>query len=178
MEHQQNTTAESRWSNPLISDVLMNATLVVGAIGYFIGFWITGSDGAQAAVRPVALLSVGVVGILSMVRHSVFHRSDAIRMKWDHGRRNNFQLEVGFANLAIGLPAILAVCLDWGVVVVASLVLVYALYFAQVIVLALMDRVDGKVKLYRVALVVLQTGMLGYFSLAALVSACSETLPN
>ena len=173
MEHQQNITPEGRWSDPRISHALMNATVLVGSIGYFIGFWIIGSDGAQAAVRPVALLSVGVVGILSMVRHSIFHRSDAIRMKWDHGRRNNFQLEVGFANLAIGLPAIIAVALDWGVVVEASLVLVYALYFAQVIVLALMDGAKGKTKLFRVALVLMQTGLLGYFSLSALASQLS-----
>ena len=168
------STDVGRLSDPRISHFLMNATFAVGAIGYFIGFWIIGSDGPQAAIRPVALLSVGVVGIISMIRHSVFHRSDAIRMNWDQGKRNNFQLEVGFANLAIGLPAIIAVSLDWGVVVQASLVLVYALYFAQITVLVLIDRVDGKVKLFRVALVLLQTGMLGYFSISALASAWNQ----
>jgi hypothetical protein len=174
MNHQMSSTDAGRLSDPRISHFLMNATFAVGAIGYFIGFWIIGSDGPQAAIRPVALLSVGVVGIISMIRHSVFHRSDAIRMNWDQGKRNNFQLEVGFANLAIGLPAIIAVSLDWGVVVQASLVLVYALYFAQVIVLAFMDRVGGKVKLFRVVMVVMQTGLLGYFSISALVSAWNQ----
>lgn len=152
----------------------MNATFVVGSIGYFIGFLKMGSDGAEAAVNPVALLSVGVVGILSMIRHSVFHRSDAIRMGWDQGHRNNFQIEVGFANLAIGLPAIIAVALDWDVVVVASFVLAYALYFAQVIALVFLDREDGKVNLFRVALVFMQTGLLGYFALSAILSACNQ----
>ena len=162
---------EVMWTNPQISRVLMFATLLIGGIGYFIGFWLIGSDGAPSAVRPVALLSVGIVGVLSMVRHSVFHRSDAIRMEWDLGRRNNFQLEVGFANLAIGLPAIIAAALDWNVMVQASLVLAYALYFAQVFVLVLMDRVDGKVNLSRALLVLIQAGALGYFAIAALVSA-------
>ncbi|MFT4592101.1 MAG: hypothetical protein ACI80M_001423 [Gammaproteobacteria bacterium] len=170
MEHKQDATAEAGWSDPRISQFLMTATLVVGAIGYFIGFSKIISDGAEAAVSPVALISVGVVGIISMLRHSVFHRSDAIRMGWDQGRRNNFQIEVGFANLAIGLPAILAVALSWGVAVEAAFVLAYALYFAQVTVLVLMDRDDGKLNLFRVVMMFMQTGLLGYFALSALAA--------
>jgi hypothetical protein len=174
MEHQQSATAESRMSDPRISQFLMNATFVVGAIGYFIGFSKISSCGVEAAVSPVALLSVGVVGILSMVRHSVFHRSDAIRMGWDQGRRNNFQIEVGFANLAIGLPAIMAVTLDWGVVVEAAFVLAYSLYFVQILALVFMDRDDGKINLFRVVLILMQAGLLGYFALSALLSACNQ----
>ena len=170
MKDKQNPAAEAGWSHPRISQLLMNATMVVGAIGYFIGFSLISSAGAEAAVSPVALLSVGVVGILSMVRHSVFHRSDAIRMGWNQERRNNFQIEVGFANLAIGLPAILAVALDWGVAVEAAFVLVYALYFAQVTVLVLMDRDDGRLNLSRVVMMFMQTGLLGYFALSALAA--------
>jgi len=152
----------------------MIATMVVGGIGYFIGFSKIFSEGVEAAVSPVALLSVGVVGVISMLRHSVFHRSDAIRMGWDQGRRNNFQLEVGFANLAIGLPAALAVALNWGVAVEAAFVLAYALYFAQVTVLVLMDRDDGKLKLFRFVIVFMQTGLLGYFALSALAAVVNH----
>ena len=34
----------------------------------------------------------------AFVRHAVLHRSDAARMGWDLGRRNNFQIEVGMAS--------------------------------------------------------------------------------
>jgi hypothetical protein len=91
-------------------------------------------------------------------------------MGWNQERRNNFQIEVGFANLAIGLPAILAVALDWGVAVEAAFVLVYALYFAQVTVLVLMDRDDGRLNLSRVVMMFMQTGLLGYFALSALAA--------
>ncbi len=72
------------------------------------------------------------------------------------------------------MPAIIAVALDWDVVVVASFVLAYALYFAQVIALVFLDREDGKVNLFRVALVFMQTGLLGYFALSAILSACNQ----
>lgn len=163
-------------SNPKVSRFLMIATLIIGAIGYFIGFLKITSDGAEAAVSPVALLCVGVVGIISMIRHSIFHRSDAARMGWELGQRNNFQLEVGFANLAIGLPALIAVALDLGVVVEAAFVLAYAVYFFQVSILVLMDREDGKVNLFRLTMMALQTFFLGYFSLSALAAANIHSL--
>ena len=152
----------------------MIATWVAGFIGYFFGFANLGSAGAQAAISPVALYSVGVVGIISMVRHSVFHRSDAIRMGWDHGRRNNFQIEVGFANLAIGLPAIVSVALDLNPVVQAAFVLAYALYFLQVAGLVLVDRADGKTNWGRLSVMLMQAAFMGYFSLAAITSAWNE----
>ena len=55
-----------------------------------------------AATNTVTLWVVGIVGVISFLRHAVFHRSDAKRMGWDYGKRNDFQLEVGFANLAWG----------------------------------------------------------------------------
>ena len=165
---------ETRFSNPRISRFFMNTTLVVGSIGYFIGFSKLGSDGCQAAVSPVALLSVGIVGILSMVRHSVFHRSDAIRMGWDQGHRNNFQIEVGFANLAIGLPAVIAVALNLHVLVQSAFVFVYALYFIQVAALVLLDRDDGQINWARLILILMQAGLLGYFSISAIAAEWNQ----
>ena len=162
--------SEVRASNPKVSQILMNVTFAIGGIGYFIGFIKMSSGGAEAAVAPVAFFSVGIVGILSMIRHSIFNRSDAARMGWDLGRRNNFQLEVGFANLAIGLPALLAVIFDWDLIVPASLILAYALYFAQVCVLVLIDRTDGKINLSRLFLILLQTVFLTYFAISALLA--------
>ena len=171
MEQLNNVHTEDSLSNPRISQILMLATYLSGGIGYFIGFMRLGSGGAESAISPVALLSVGVVGIISMIRHSVFHRSDAIRMGWDQGRRNNFQIEVGFANLAIGLPAILAVSLGCDDIVSAAFVLAYALYFLQVGVLVLIDRTDGSINIQRLITILIQTGLLGYFSISAIFSA-------
>lgn len=171
METNDIVIVESRWTNPNVSKFLMFATYAVGGLGYFVGFLKMNSDGAEAAVAPVALLSVGFVGIISMFRHSVFHRSDAVRMGWDLGGRNNFQLEVGFINFAVGLPAIAAVMFDWGVAVEAAFVLAYALYFIQVVMLVIIDREDGKINVTRILLFLMQTGLLFYFALSALAAA-------
>ena len=42
--------------------------------------------------------------------------------------RDNFQIEVGMANLAWGLVAIASVLLDWGTYAQAALTLVFGLY--------------------------------------------------
>ncbi len=174
MHTQDVTLPKPARSDPRISQRLMAITYAIGGLGYFIGFARMGSGGAESAVTPVALLSVGVVGTISMIRHSVFHRSDAARMGWDLGRRNNFQIETGFANLAIGLPALAAVVFGWGVVAEAVFVLAYALYFAQVTVLVVIDREDHKLDVPRVATMAMQTAFLGYFAIAALGAAGVE----
>jgi hypothetical protein len=154
--------------NPRISGVLMAVTYVVGACGYLLGFSRIGPNGAADALTPVALLSVGVVGVISMVRHSVFHRSDAVRMGWDLGVRNNFQIETGLANFAIGAVALAAVIFDWGTVTVAAVTLSYAVYFLGVSLLSLTTGPAGGVSLRRVVTMGTQTVILGYFALAAL----------
>jgi hypothetical protein len=62
------------------------------------------------------------------VRHSVLHRSDAVRLGWDLGARNNFQIEVGIANLCWGLVAGAAVAWSWGAAAQAAITLVFAGY--------------------------------------------------
>ncbi len=105
----------------------MLATYVVGAVGVGIGFYRIGL-GRPDAMRLPLFLAVGLVGIVSFFRHSVFHRADAARMGWDHGERNNFQIQVGVANLAWGLVAIAAAGWDWPAAAQASILLVFALY--------------------------------------------------
>lgn len=112
---------------------LMIATYVVGGVGAFIGFATLSSDPPSLSVA--ALLAVGAAGLLSFVRHSIFHASDAARMGWGIGRRNNFQIEVGLANLAWGLLAILAVVLKWGLAAEAASFLVFGLYLAAVAIM-------------------------------------------
>lgn len=113
-------------SNPRISHLLMIATYLVGGLGLAIGY--STIKATPANLTLATLLAVGATGILSFFRHAVFHRSDAIRMGWDSGERNNFQIETGIANLAWGLLAVLAVVLDWGLAVEAASLLVFGFY--------------------------------------------------
>ena len=126
--------------SPRASHVLMASTYVVGGIGAFIGFMALSNDGDPALMRISAILAVGVPGLLSFVRHAVFNRSDAVAGGWDYGRVNNFQIEVGLANLAWGVFAILAVALDWGTQAIASSFLISGFYFAAVAVFVIVTR--------------------------------------
>jgi hypothetical protein len=111
----------------------MYATYVVGAVGIVVGMYTVHSDPPSLSIAT--LLAVGLAGLLSFVRHSVFHRSDAARMGWDLGTRNNFQIEVGLANLAWGATAVLAVLFDWGITAQATTFLVFGIYLLGVAVM-------------------------------------------
>ncbi|MFZ4516380.1 MAG: DUF6790 family protein [Acidimicrobiia bacterium] len=115
-------------ASPRPSAIVMGLTYAVGAAGLFIGFITIGHK--PASLTWATLLAVGAGGILSFVRHSLLHRSDAARMGWDLGVRNNFQIEVGIANLAWGVVAVLAVILDWGLAVEAGTFLTFGIYLA------------------------------------------------
>ena len=111
------------------ANVLMAITYAVGALGIGIAFSTLGAD--PPSLSWAALLAVGAGGILSFVRHSLFHRADAERMGWTGGE-SAFQVEVGLANLAWGAYAVLAVVLDWGLRAEAAGFLVFGLYMGAV----------------------------------------------
>lgn len=117
-------------SDPRPSRLVMIATYCIGGIGLAVGFGTVHRTPAELSLA--CLLSVGLVGVLSFVRHSFMHRSDAARMGWDYGRRNNFQIEVGIANLAWGTAAILAVLLNWGLAVESALFVTLGTYITIV----------------------------------------------
>jgi hypothetical protein len=117
---------EQKTADPRASAILMALTYVAGGVGVAIGFGTVSGD--EPTLTVAVLLAVGLAGFLSFLRHSVFHRSDAVRMGWDLGRRNNFQIEVGIANLAFALLAGFAVVLDWGIVAEASAFLAFGFY--------------------------------------------------
>lgn len=114
----------------------MVATYVVGAVGVFVGF--KGLTNDPPSLRWGTLLAVGLGGVLSFVRHSLLHRSDAVRMGWDLGRRNNFQIEVGLANLAWGLVAIIVVALNLTIATQAAMCLTMGVYLFSVFVMQLL----------------------------------------
>lgn len=124
-------------ASPRASAWVMYATYAVGAVGLFVGFATVFQD--PPSLAWATLLAVGGGGLLSFVRHSLLHRSDAARMGWDYGRRNNFQIEVGLANLAWGLVAVLAVVLGWGIVAQGAVCLTMGIYLTAVMVMQIVS---------------------------------------
>lgn len=108
----------------------MALTYAFGALG--IGLGMSSAFSSAPGLRWACLFAVGVAGILSFARHSLMHRGDAERMGWDTGEANPFQIEVGLANLAWGMLAVVAVALDWGLAVYAACFLVFGFYMAFV----------------------------------------------
>lgn len=131
-------------SNPIVSKRLMQLTWIVGGIGFWNAFNSIGSGDVESATQWISAWAVGGVGLLSFVRHAVFHRSDALRMGWDYGARNDFQLEVGFANLAWGVVAITGLCQGWDTQALGALVLVVGIYMLQAAVLHLLELKEAK----------------------------------
>ena len=103
--------------------------LVVGAVGIFFGFYFL-SSAPLTALAIVTGTCVGVVGILAFVRHVIFHREDAARMGWQTDRPD-WQFEVGFANLAFGVPGLLVALWLPSYPAFFVLLLGYALYLGQ-----------------------------------------------
>jgi hypothetical protein len=88
--------------------------MAASMIGIFLGIFFIFIN-TDLTVRIATAVLVGAVGILSFVRHSLYFASDQVRMGW-HQDRPEFQIEVGYANLAIGIWALVAAALSWGLV--------------------------------------------------------------
>ena len=108
------------------ASVLYATAVAVSAIGIFAGIFFLFVN-IDMAVRVAAAILVGIVGLLSFLRHSVFYKSDQIRMGWRQDRPE-FQLEVGYANLAIGLWAFISAALNWGTVACGLSLVIYGTY--------------------------------------------------
>ncbi len=104
--------------------------MVIGSIGIFFGFYYFFSGDLAAAIQVVAILTVGVVGVLAFVRHVVYHREDAQRLGWVT-ERPDWQYEVGFANLGFGLAGLLVGIGKWAPAAPAAVTLAYGLYLLQ-----------------------------------------------
>lgn len=112
----------------MIARVLHVMELVAGIFGVGIGLWRL--PDAASALEVVTPTAVGLVGLLAFLRHFVFHESDARRLGWE-SIRPQFQYEVGFANLAFALVALLAYFGGWAVAGQVAVVLGYGLYLLQ-----------------------------------------------
>lgn len=110
-------------------------------IGIFTGIFFLFVN-TDLAIRATTAVIVGLVGIISFIRHSVYYRSDQIRMGWrqDHPE---FQLEVGYANLALGIWALVAAASGW-ILVCAVLLASYGTYLLCTLFLHIHEAHAGK----------------------------------
>jgi hypothetical protein len=114
----------------------MGATMASTTIGVILGIILLFIN-IDLAVRTAAAILVGVVGIISFVRHSVYYQSDQVRMGWrqDHPE---FQIEVGYANLAVGIWALVAAVFSWGLVCGVAIA-IYATYLLCALLLHIFE---------------------------------------
>ncbi|OPY37076.1 MAG: hypothetical protein A4E35_01539 [Methanoregula sp. PtaU1.Bin051] len=106
--------------------LLMGATFAVSMIGIFITIFLLFVN-TGLAFRVAAATLVGIVGVLSFLRHSVYYRSDQARMGWTQ-EHPEFQLEAGYANLAMGIAAFAAAALNWGSLACGLTIFTYGTY--------------------------------------------------
>ncbi len=125
------------------------------------------------AVALASLTAVGFVGTLSFVSHVFLHEGDAKRIGFS-AKTPSFQFEVGFANLAFGLTAIISYYADWGLRANTALLLAYAIYLFQAGVLhAYTGRASKKTRqanLIRAGLTFIFCGAMLYVVLEAVTS--------
>jgi len=124
-------------TSPRIASRLFAATILASAAGIFFGIYFLFID-PETAIRAAAALMAGVAGPLSFLRHSVYYRSDQARMGWTQ-ENPQFQIEVGFANLAIGGAALAASLLGWGSRACGMTLLIYGLYIFCTLLLHVRD---------------------------------------
>lgn len=142
-------------------------------IGIFLSFFFYFDNNPETALNIVLITSVGVVGIISFISHVIFHESDARRLGME-GSSPDFQFEVGFANLALGLIAFIAFFLNWGVPAAAAIVICYAIYIIQAAIFHAWRFAHNK-RPYRgyiwlsVVLPIMYAGMMSFFAITNLV---------
>ncbi len=103
---------------------------LVATVGIFLGFYFLFSGNPPLGVSLVAVLAVGVVGLIAFLSHVVLHREDAARLGWEVGAPY-FQYEVGFANLAFAIAALIAVAASFGPRAGETVIIGYAVYLLQ-----------------------------------------------
>lgn len=82
-------------ASPAVASRLFAATILATMAGVFLGIFFLFVD-TDLAARIAVVLLVGVVGVLSWLRHTVYYRSDQARMGWKQ-EHPQFQMEVGLS---------------------------------------------------------------------------------
>ena len=160
----------------MLVKIVAFARYAAGGLGLYIGLSHLSSN-LTYAVAITSLLSVGAVGVLSFVSHVLLHAQDAKRIGFST-KNVDFQFEVGFANLALGVTAIISYCAHWGLAANTALILAYALYLSQAGILHTVKSLRGKkidmVHLIRGgAITFIYSGAMLYIALKAITSNLS-----
>lgn len=108
--------------------VLMGVSYALGAIGIFIGI-----AGRPNSFAIFCLLAVGGPTTAGFIRHVFLWRGDAQRLGFATPDPS-WMWEVGFADLAIAVTAVLSVALGWGTAAQAAVVVVMGVYMVCVTV--------------------------------------------
>lgn len=104
--------------------------ILVSSAGIFMAFWFYGSAEVNLAYLLLTLTTVVYMGLTGYVSHVIFAEEDARRLGWEITDRS-FQYEVGFANLAFALAAVVVVAANLPHVAQLTVVLGYAFYLLQ-----------------------------------------------
>ena len=144
------------------------------AVGVFVGFYYYFAPNIRTAVGIVTLTCVGLIGILSFFSHVVFHDSDARRLGIDPSQPT-FQFEVGFANLAIGLMALVVFFANWGTIPQGVILGCYSLYLFQAVILHIRRYVTGEHRTatylwFSIILSAVYVGIMMFFAVAGITS--------
>jgi hypothetical protein len=155
-----------------MAGLISTISMLVGAVGIFLGFYYYFARDVLTAVAIVTATTVGIVGILAFVRHVIFHRSDAKRLGWETDRPD-WMFEVGFANLAFGFMGLLSVLGQWGLHAQVVVLCGYALYLFQAACLHgyryFAEEKKSPARLWRSTIAtLLYVGMMIFFALASL----------
>ena len=148
------------------------SSMIVGSVGIYFGFFYLDHN-PGLSIKIVTFSTVGVVGVLAFVRHFIFHKSDAIRLGWETARPE-FGYEVGFANLAFGIIAIISSTQNYSLQTQSIIVLGYAIYLFQAGLLhGYLYYSDGKksaARLWRSCLAtLLYAGMMSFLAFRVLL---------
>ncbi len=104
--------------------------ILVSGVGIFLTFWFYESDQARLAFLILSVSTVIYSGLTGFVTHVLFAGEDARRLGWESGNRS-FQYEVGFANLAFALAALVTLAASMSHEAILIVVMAYALYLLQ-----------------------------------------------
>lgn len=116
------------------SATLMGVTYAVAGLGFFLGGLL-----GDPALAWVCTLSVAVPTLAGFVRHVLLWRGDAARLGFET-RDPSWMWEVGAANLALAVAALLAGLLPWGVHAQVVSIVAMAVYMAGATVVHALDR--------------------------------------
>ncbi|HSO97031.1 MAG TPA: DUF6790 family protein [Acidimicrobiia bacterium] len=118
--------ATPSWSERLQDELPMLVGPILMVLADVIWLVVHGTPLAHQALRNALVFAVGVGGLIAAIGHTVLRDQVAESIGWAKG--SPFQLEVGFANLAIGIVGIMSAWYQdrfWlAVIVVVSVFLV------------------------------------------------------